>query len=974
MSCIHYKFRSALEYDTITFDGLSISLADLKHSIITQKKFGKNTDFDLEVTNAQTKEEYKDDVTMIPKNSSVVVRRIPIGTKSKAQLAAERASPFSSGEQKTSAFQDYQVSKSQKLSKITDLANADASEEDKLKAMMKQSGEDWDPSQYVKGRRPYAPGVPVPHSYVCYRCGKPGHFIRNCPTNGDNRFDVPKAKRTTGIPRTFLGTSEGTASPPAGGRSSPSLSTEVDSKPKGKDSANKKVPSELKCPTCSNLLTDAVLIPCCGTSYCDDCIRNYLLENEQTCPSCGIENVSPDSLVINKQLRQAVNTFKNARPASPYVTPMVNSSSTAASSTQSVTQLAQDSTSSNTAAAESKPDESKVMNQPHKADNGTKEESSQPPQPIKPVAAGPQPIRAVPHHGVPAQQGIGLKQDTAPFEPHRRQGDFLPRGHARVAEVRHGLSEPIMPRGLPPEHIPRIPAVRPGISGPSHLGPRMSVPSYVPGIRPTLRATMPRLPHIPTVVRGSVPQHPAAFGAPIFDQLHPTDVPRPLTPPMSEREFYKMQKKLKSRGKRKRDHERSSSSHTSRESRPRKEPRKELRKDTKGNRGVFDFDDELSAYRKLQKSRQRRSVTPSRSWSRSPSRSCSFSLSRSRSPSHSSPSPARSPTPEGWDESRSPSPASSRDHSPGAKKHKKRKKEQRSKDRKKRKDEPSAEQKEHTAADTSEGKSSDKKNRKRDGNEIEEDKGKVKDLKDKENKGEMTEKEKVNENESEKPKDTETAKEEGEGKDTSKGNVKKPGKVEVKDKEKGKRKDKEKRKGSLKEKEKKTKEKRKKKGKGKTDESSSGGKKRKNKKKHKKHKRHKKEKSKEGKADGEENINDVKVKDSDNHGVSSSAAGTGNAEGKSSTEDEKDEHRENAQGREDDETQQTDSTDEEERNSEEEKIILKRKDEEKMRAIESDEEDKGRESEVNEEELLGNDSEEEKIRRNNGNDSHRKQK
>ena len=33
----------------------------------------------------------------------------------------------------------------------------------------------------------------------------------------------------------------------------------------------KKVPSELKCPMCNNLLTDAVLIPCCGTSYCDDC-------------------------------------------------------------------------------------------------------------------------------------------------------------------------------------------------------------------------------------------------------------------------------------------------------------------------------------------------------------------------------------------------------------------------------------------------------------------------------------------------------------------------------------------------------------------------------------------------------------------------------------------------------------------------------------------------------------------------------
>ena len=36
----------------------------------------------------------------------------------------------------------------------------------------------------MRGRRPYAPGVPLSQSYVCFRCGKPGHFIRNCPTNG----------------------------------------------------------------------------------------------------------------------------------------------------------------------------------------------------------------------------------------------------------------------------------------------------------------------------------------------------------------------------------------------------------------------------------------------------------------------------------------------------------------------------------------------------------------------------------------------------------------------------------------------------------------------------------------------------------------------------------------------------------------------------------------------------------------------
>ena len=56
MSSIHYKFRSSLEYDTLTFDGPSISLSDLRDAIMVQKKIGKNPDFFLEITNAQTKE------------------------------------------------------------------------------------------------------------------------------------------------------------------------------------------------------------------------------------------------------------------------------------------------------------------------------------------------------------------------------------------------------------------------------------------------------------------------------------------------------------------------------------------------------------------------------------------------------------------------------------------------------------------------------------------------------------------------------------------------------------------------------------------------------------------------------------------------------------------------------------------------------------------------------------------------------
>jgi E3 ubiquitin-protein ligase RBBP6 len=53
---VHYKFKSALHFDTVTFDGLHISIGDFKKLVSQQKKFGKSQDFDLQVTNAQTKE------------------------------------------------------------------------------------------------------------------------------------------------------------------------------------------------------------------------------------------------------------------------------------------------------------------------------------------------------------------------------------------------------------------------------------------------------------------------------------------------------------------------------------------------------------------------------------------------------------------------------------------------------------------------------------------------------------------------------------------------------------------------------------------------------------------------------------------------------------------------------------------------------------------------------------------------------
>ena len=53
MSVVHFKFKNSLEYDSVTFDGLAISLSDLKKAVMFKKRM-RPSDTDLQVINAQT--------------------------------------------------------------------------------------------------------------------------------------------------------------------------------------------------------------------------------------------------------------------------------------------------------------------------------------------------------------------------------------------------------------------------------------------------------------------------------------------------------------------------------------------------------------------------------------------------------------------------------------------------------------------------------------------------------------------------------------------------------------------------------------------------------------------------------------------------------------------------------------------------------------------------------------------------------
>lgn len=55
-SFIHYKFKSAKDFDTYRFEGAGVPVWELKQEIVAAKKLGKGLDFDLVIINAQTNE------------------------------------------------------------------------------------------------------------------------------------------------------------------------------------------------------------------------------------------------------------------------------------------------------------------------------------------------------------------------------------------------------------------------------------------------------------------------------------------------------------------------------------------------------------------------------------------------------------------------------------------------------------------------------------------------------------------------------------------------------------------------------------------------------------------------------------------------------------------------------------------------------------------------------------------------------
>ncbi|KAI4377922.1 hypothetical protein MLD38_015477 [Melastoma candidum] len=359
---VYYKFKSAKDFDSIAMDGPFISVGVLKEKIFESKHLGRGTDFDLVVTNAQTNEEYLDEAMLIPKNTSVLIRRVPgrprmpitteqeIKVESLPQdLQMERISSIHNPVEdmknhvEDSEFDEFGndlYSIPETLPIISTNTMPDfiptnkADEENKIKALINTPALDWQ----RQGSDNFGPGRGFargsgrmggrgfgmerrtpPQGYVCHRCNTPGHYIQHCPTNGDPAYNIKRLKNPTGVPKSMLMTTpDGSYMLPGGAvailkPNEAEFEKEIEGLPSTRPVGE--LPPELHCPLCKEVMKDAVLTSkCCFKSFCDKCIRDYIISKSMCI--CGATNILADDLLPNKTLRDTINRIMESGTSS----------------------------------------------------------------------------------------------------------------------------------------------------------------------------------------------------------------------------------------------------------------------------------------------------------------------------------------------------------------------------------------------------------------------------------------------------------------------------------------------------------------------------------------------------------------------------------------------------------------------------------------------------------------------------------
>ncbi|XP_072950529.1 E3 ubiquitin ligase PQT3-like [Typha angustifolia] len=301
---------------------------------------------------------------MIPRNTSVLIRRVPglprkpivaerkelkVLDDSLQNLPPATSTPIDhSSSLKLCNFDDFgedlfaitEVAPEQPKNPELNISTVDKAEEDmKIKALVNTPAIDWKcqtlrNSGSGKGSGQFRSGTTAnqhglgrgglqskrpPPGYVCHRCKVPGHFIQHCPTNGDPAFDIKRMKPPTGIPQSMLmADPNGSYALPSGAvailkPNEDAFDKEIEGLPTSCSTSD--LPVQLCCPLCKRVMRDAALTTkCCFSSFCDKCIRDYLMAKSMCL--CGATNMLADDLIPNITLRETINHMLVSRSSS----------------------------------------------------------------------------------------------------------------------------------------------------------------------------------------------------------------------------------------------------------------------------------------------------------------------------------------------------------------------------------------------------------------------------------------------------------------------------------------------------------------------------------------------------------------------------------------------------------------------------------------------------------------------------------
>jgi protein MPE1 len=332
-SSIFYKFKNSKELTPLFFEGMSLSVFDIKREIINATGLGTQTDYNLSIfPQDDPNDEIKDDTIMIPRTSSVIAVRRP------APRGTGRAHRYVTGRVPTRALPSNRTAPAPAPS-----SGANTKLEDPEAAFFAESAVAWDAQKevlshakpvYRQNNKSAAASVPShapPPGYVCRRCNIKGHWIQACPTNDDPDFKpVFQAKRTTGIPQSFLKKVE----KPIDEEAAKGVMLNADgeyvqvmtdtrtwdkfqeknnairARAASAEAASKELRDRgLECPIDNQRFINPVKTPCCDKTYCRECIDDALANGDLTCPHCGETNILIDNVVPDDEKVKALKAY-----------------------------------------------------------------------------------------------------------------------------------------------------------------------------------------------------------------------------------------------------------------------------------------------------------------------------------------------------------------------------------------------------------------------------------------------------------------------------------------------------------------------------------------------------------------------------------------------------------------------------------------------------------------------------------------